>query len=147
LNPVIDQLSKKNAYFYDREQPGFSANDIAGIYLKISLYNTKTVFRQHKPDPSMDKKTIEKYKAVIHEQMESILDLYARFADSKPVMLYDIQEKKIYAYPYKDYIEDLNEKSNYITIEQYEDTVSKNQVVVFVRDNEKRQLLSFTFPL
>lgn len=95
----------------------------------------------------MDKKTIEKYKAVIHEQMESILDLYARFADSKPVMLYDIQEKKIYAYPYKDYIEDLNEKSNYITIEQYEDTVSKNQVVVFVRDNEKRQLLSFTFPL
>lgn len=79
--------------------------------------------------------------------MENILNLYNNFANDKPIMLYDIQEMLIYAYPYNDYINSLNEKSRKMTIEQYEDAIKNSQIVIFIRDNQERKLMSFTFDL
>lgn len=73
-----------------------------------------------------------------------ILDAYKKFEEKKPVMLLDIQEQRIYAYPYADFSSELNEKSQGTLKDQYERAVQDNKVVVFVRDNERRRLVSFS---
>ena len=43
----------------------------------------------------------DQYYSAIQEQWLNIRGLYLAFGSKNPIMLYDIQEKKIYAYPYK----------------------------------------------
>ena len=43
------------------------------------------------------------YWEAIQKQWDNILDWYLMFADKEPMMLYDIQEQKIYAYPYQEF--------------------------------------------
>jgi hypothetical protein len=73
--------------------------------------------------------------------------MYERFADKKPVMLLDIQEERVYAYPYIEFMKELSERSQRTLKKQYEDANRDGQVVVFVRDNDKRRLISFSFDL
>lgn len=40
-----------------------------------------------------------------------ILVFYKRFEDKRPVMLLELPGQKIYAYPYKEFQDDLNERS------------------------------------
>jgi hypothetical protein len=77
------------------------------------------------------------------EQWDNILGLYKRFEDKKPVMLLDIQEQKIYAYPYNDFKSELS-KSQIQLEEQYEAAILNNEMVVFVRDNKKKELVSYS---
>jgi len=44
-------------------------------------------------------------------QWSNIRGLYMAYSSKKPIMLYDIHEKKIYAYPYKEFKAELSEKS------------------------------------
>ena len=87
------------------------------------------------------------YWNAIREQWDHILNWYLMFADKKPVMLYDIQEQKIYAYPYREFKMELSQKSQASLRDQYQRAVKNNQFVVFVRDNEKQKLVSYTFSL
>lgn len=73
-----------------------------------------------------------------------ILATYKQVEDKKPVMLLDIQEERIYAYPYAEFSNELSEKSQRSLKEQYEQAIQDNQIVVFVRDNEQRRLVSFS---
>jgi hypothetical protein len=86
----------------------------------------------------------EQYWDAVGEQWDNILGLYKRFGDKKPVMLLDIQEQKIYAYPYNDFKSELSKKSQIQLEEQYEAAILNNEMVVFVRDNEKRDLVSYS---
>jgi len=81
-----------------------------------------------------------------NEQRGNILMMYHRFEDKKPVMLFDIQEQRIYAYPYEDFKKELSEKSQASLTEQYEKALREKQMVVFVRDNVQRRLVSFSVP-
>jgi hypothetical protein len=74
-----------------------------------------------------------------------ILMFYKRFEDKRPVMLLDLQSQKFYAYPYKEFKDDLSERSQVRLAADYEKAISKNKVVVFVRDNETRRLVSMLF--
>jgi hypothetical protein len=76
-----------------------------------------------------------------------ILAAYQRFEDKKPIVLYDIQEARIYVYPYPEFKADLSERSQRSLEEQYEAALRDNKVVVFVRDNEQRRLVSFSMDL
>ena len=78
------------------------------------------------------------------ENWPHILVAYRQFEDKKPVVLYDLQEKRIYVYPYADFLRDLGEKSQITLKDQYERAVQNNKIVVFVRDNEQRRLVSFS---
>jgi hypothetical protein len=89
----------------------------------------------------------EQYLDVIDEQWSNILKLYKKFEDKKPIMLFDMQEKRIYAYPYEDFKSDLAKKSQTILQKQYKDALSENKVVVFVRDNEQGKLISSSYKL
>ncbi len=73
-----------------------------------------------------------------------IVMLYRLLADKKPVMLLDIQEQRIYAYPYAEFRKELSQRSQRSLMAQYEQAVGEKQMVVFVRDNEQRRLVSFS---
>jgi hypothetical protein len=78
------------------------------------------------------------------ERWPHILMTYQRFEAKNPVMLLDIQEQRTYAYPYADFSNDLSEKSQRSLKEQYEKALRENKVVVFVRDNVQKRLVSFS---
>jgi len=79
------------------------------------------------------------------EHWEQIVAGYKQFEDKRPVMLYDIQENRIYAYPYEDFKNDMSSaKSQASLAEQYELARRAGTMVVFVRDNEARRLASYS---
>lgn len=82
--------------------------------------------------------------AAAQEKLPHIMTLYKTFEEKKPVMLLDLQEQRIYAYPYADFTKELSKKSQRSMKEQYEKAVRENQVVIFVRDKEQRRLASFS---
>jgi hypothetical protein len=71
-----------------------------------------------------------------------ILALYKLFEDERPVMLFDLQSQKIYAYPYMEYKANMNERSQAILERQYQEAITEDKIVVFVRDNESQRLTS-----
>ena len=78
------------------------------------------------------------------EQYGNIVMMYEMFEETKPVMLFDIQEQRVYAYPYKEFRDDMNERSQRILKQQYEQAQVDGQIVVFVRHNVKQELRSFS---
>jgi len=62
----------------------------------------------------------------------------------KPIILYDIQEGKIYAYPYKEFKAELSKKSQVSLECNYKAACTTGRMVVFVRDNRERKLVSYT---
>jgi hypothetical protein len=78
------------------------------------------------------------------ENWPHILAAYRQFEDKRPVVLYDLQEQRIYVYPYADFLCDLSEKSQSTLKDQYERAIRGNKIVVFVRDSEERRLVSFS---
>jgi hypothetical protein len=86
----------------------------------------------------------EQYWDAVGEQWDNIIGLYKQFEDKKPVMLLEIQEQKIYAYPYNDFKSELSKRSQIQLEEQYEAAILNNEMVVFVRDNEKKEFVSYS---
>ena len=84
------------------------------------------------------------YLKAIQEQWPYIRALYATYERKKPIILYDIQEKKIYAYPYKDFKAEMSGKSQASLERQYKSASLHGSMVVFVRDNTERNLVSYT---
>jgi len=81
---------------------------------------------------------------LVLEFWDDILKCYQQYADKKPIMLYDVQEKRIYTYAYPGFKDELMPKSQVHLEEQYQEALKNNQFVVFVRDNEKRRLVSYS---
>lgn len=90
---------------------------------------------EHTDDPLFD---------AMAEHWEHIVEGYLQFEDGKPVMLYDIQEQRIYAFQYEGFKSEMSAKSQASLTEQYERAVAAGQIVVFVRDNEARRLVSYS---
>lgn len=84
------------------------------------------------------------YWEIVMDLWEDILKCYQQYADKKPVMLYDIQEKRIYTYAYPGFKNELMPKSQVHLEEQYQEALKNNQIVVFVRDNAKHELVSYS---
>jgi hypothetical protein len=74
----------------------------------------------------------------------AILLFYQKFADKKPVMLLELPADKIYAYPYEDFRNSLNPRSQKILEKEYQDSLAHNQIVVFVKDNDRKKMISFS---
>ena len=90
---------------------------------------------------------IDPYWKLLNGKLPDIRRLYAMHADKHPVMLFDIEEHFVYAYPYEDYRAELNERSQASLKQQYEDALANGMFVVFVRDNKNRKLKSYTVPI
>ena len=87
------------------------------------------------------------YWNILRKNWHHIYHLYEMHADKLPVMLYDIQERRVYAYPYKSYRAGLSERSQTSLKEQYKNANANGMVVVFIRDNKKRKLKSYSVPV
>jgi hypothetical protein len=87
------------------------------------------------------------YFEAIQEQWPNIRGLYMTYGKKKPIILYDIQERKIYAYPYKEFKEELSEKSQDALEHDYKSASAVGSMIVFVRDNTKRKLISYTMSI
>lgn len=87
------------------------------------------------------------YLDMVYEQWPNILMMYNMFAAKRPVMLFDVQEQRIYAYPYKAFKAELSQRSQAILAKQYRQARRTHQMVVFVRDNEKQKLVSYSLAL
>jgi hypothetical protein len=78
------------------------------------------------------------------EIQDDIRRAYRLHEKHRPVMLFHVQEDRIYAYPYIGYKETLSERSQAMLEKQYEEAQKKNKIVVFVRDDATRRLASFS---
>ena len=87
------------------------------------------------------------YLDMVYDQWPNILMMYTMLATKRPVMLFDVQEQKIYAYPYKEFKAELSQRSQTILAKQYRQARHAHQMVVFVRDNEKQKLVSYSLDL
>jgi len=87
------------------------------------------------------------YLDVVYQHRSLIVMMYERYADKKPVMLFDIQEQRIYAMPYVEYRAELSTRSQAFLKKQYERAIANGEIVTFVRDNQKQKLVSYSLPL
>jgi len=71
-----------------------------------------------------------------------VVQAYRDFQEHRPIILVDLQEARVYAYPYLAFLADLNERSQALLVEQYREAKADDLMVVFVRDNEKSKLVS-----
>ena len=78
----------------------------------------------------------------LSDYLEHVRVAYQQHEDKRPVMLFDIQEQRIYAYGYEGFKSDLSPKSQVTLAEQYEQAQRSGKMVVFVRDNDNRRLAS-----
>ena len=91
--------------------------------------------------------TRDPYLEVVSEHWSLIVMLYEQHTDKKPVMLFDIQEQRIYALPYADYRAELSQRSQASLKKQYQRALANGEIVIFVRDNHKEKLVSYSLPL
>jgi len=81
------------------------------------------------------------------EVHEKVCFLHRQFAQEWPVMLYDIQERRIYAYPYGPFAAELSKKSQRSLALQYREACADGELVLFIRDNVQRILRSYSMPI
>ena len=78
------------------------------------------------------------------ELQDDIRRAYRLHEGHRPVMLFDIQEQRLYAYPYQDYKASLSQRSQALLEKQYEEAQANDKIVVFVKDNVTKRLMSFS---
>lgn len=84
------------------------------------------------------------YWEVVQSLMQDLTNCYDQYREQKPVLLFDIQENRIYVYPYLEFKNDLSERSQRLLQEQYEKAMRDEKIVVFVRDNDAKKLVSYS---
>ena len=87
------------------------------------------------------------YLDIVYQHWSLIIMLHERYADKKPVMLFDVQEQRIYAMPYAEYRAELSKRSQASLKKQYERAMANGEIVIFVRDNQEEKLVSYSLPL
>ena len=69
------------------------------------------------------------------------------YGSKTPIMLYDIHDNKIYAYPYKEFKAELSESSQASLEIDYKSTSISGGMIVFVRDNIERKMVSYVMSI
>jgi hypothetical protein len=99
----------------------------------------------HTPGPERRARPNDDLVEAAESFLPQILMFYRRFQDKRPVMLLELPSLRIYAYPYREFKDDLSQRSQAMLEDQHERAVAEGKIVVFVRDNETRRLVSMTF--
>jgi hypothetical protein len=87
------------------------------------------------------------YLGLIQEQWANIASLYNEHADRYPIMLLDVREMEIHAFPYDEYRSLLDSPSQAALDDQYRRAVENRQMVLFVRDAERKIFQSYSLAL
>ena len=79
------------------------------------------------------------YWEVVQSLMQDITYCYEQYREKKPALLFDMQENRIYVYPYLEFKNDLSERSQRLLQDQYERAMMDDKIVVFVQDNDAQE--------
>ena len=84
------------------------------------------------------------YLDKIDEIGDKVYDLYNLGGRKDLVMLYSMEEKRIYSYVYKDYLASLNPRSQQMLKAQYAAAQKEGKIVLFIQDKKRRKFKSYT---
>jgi hypothetical protein len=87
------------------------------------------------------------YFELIRHHWPQVAELYNQYAERQPVMLIDVQEGDIHAFPYDEFLALLDAASQQALVDQYQRAVDKRQMVLFVRDVEHKIFQSYSLAL
>lgn len=90
---------------------------------------------------------MDEYWGYVQEWWPTIHRAYTDFEDKKPIILVVIDEARVYAYPHEEFKKELSTRSQDLLDEQCREAQKKNQIVVFVRDDTRRKLVSYSCPV
>jgi hypothetical protein len=76
--------------------------------------------------------------------MEDIRRAYRIYRKKRPIIEFAVDENLIYAFPYAGYYDHLSERSQKLLEREYQEAQANRQIVVFVKDNRTRRLISFS---
>jgi hypothetical protein len=88
---------------------------------------------------------IRDYTNELAEYWPTIMLAWRQHGDKHPVIECDLAGKKVAAWPAKEYIDGLSERTRVATRQQYEQLVEEGGMMVFVRDKTHRTLQSYDF--
>src|ERR1700758_1290883 len=86
----------------------------------------------------------DKYLGLIEKHYLRILEVYFLYEEKKPVMLFDVTEGEIYAYPYKGFREELNAVAQMSLTKQYNQALRGGRFIIFIRDSQEKKLMSYS---
>jgi len=84
------------------------------------------------------------YFDIIDEIGDRVYEIYHIHNREDIVMVYEMQEEKIYVYGYGEFFEDLNKRSQAMLAIQHREAREQNKIVLFIRDNVRKKFKSFT---
>jgi len=84
------------------------------------------------------------YLETIDKIQSKVYKLYNIGGRKDLVMLYNMDEKRIYSYVYKDYLASLNPRSQQMLRVQYANAQKEGKVVLFIKDDKRRKFKSYT---
>ncbi len=82
--------------------------------------------------------------AAAYEYRNEIRAAYSLWKETKPIVLFHLQEQRVYVYPYEPYKNTLSARSQVSLKAQYDQAALENKIVLFVRDEERQRLVSFS---
>ncbi len=87
--------------------------------------------------------TDKRYLDAVDEIGDKVYEFYNISGREDLVMVYEMAQKRIYSYIYKEYLSQMNSRSQEILKKQYKEATEKGKIVLFIRDDEKRKLKSY----
>jgi hypothetical protein len=81
---------------------------------------------------------------VVKDHRTQILSYYNQVADKRPVILLDLQRRKLRAYPFERYQKMLRQGSRPKFDAEYQKALAKDKVLVLVWDSVTRRLVTIT---
>jgi len=88
-------------------------------------------------------KSNDLYWDKILQAWPDIIMAYQAFEDKKPIIEYRIPDRKIYAYPAIEYIDDLSLRTREDARKTYQQACLENKIMIFVRDMDNKVLKSY----
>jgi hypothetical protein len=81
----------------------------------------------------------------VRSHRDQILEYYDRVADKNPVIVLDLERRKLHSYPYAECRAMLREASRAGLDEEYKKAVAKKKVLILVWDKPTRRLVTTKF--
>lgn len=85
------------------------------------------------------------YSNLLDEFWPTIMLAWDEHGDKKPIIECDVVNRKVAAWPSKEYIEGLSERTRESTHRQFQEVMEQGGIMVFIRDNENQVLQSHVY--
>ena len=87
------------------------------------------------------------YEYQILEHWNEITGMYLAFEEKQPIIEFNATRNLIIAYPAEEFINGLSDRTRDNTMQQYRKCTEDGALMVFVRDEVKKVLRSYIYPV